>query len=480
MTNTKIELPKEKQELFNELVASYGSGPVTEPIWIDGKTINEPLFAEEFLKTHKLAYCEGAFFSPDGRLDDPEPLRAEVFEILRPYVATNISKKVSNVIEVIKMSAYRPDLPLETDRIHLANGTLFLNGEFREGKGEIVRSRLPVRYDPEAPLPLTWLRFLNKLFYPEDQMAIQEYIGYCLIPVTKAQRMLIIKGRGGEGKSQFGNVVMKMFGSNARDGSIDKVAENRFACADLENILIMIDDDMKTDRLRDTSRIKRVVTAQGPVDLERKREQSHQGTLYVWLIALSNDDLQALFDKSDGFYRRQLIIETRPRDESRQDDPFIAEKMCGELEGILLWACEGLLRLIGRNYRFTESERAIANREYVRRDANNVIPFMESEGYIRFSAEGSISATKLYQIYTFWCEENAFVPLRRKSFSSVMIANQEKYHVQYDNRIHNTAGRRVWGFHGIEAVIDPHTGSYYNDFSRTYVPSGSYGCREDD
>ena len=200
MTNTKIELPKEKQELFNELVASYGSDPVTEPIWTDGKTINEPLFAEMFLKTHKLAYCEGAFFSPDGRLDDLEPLRAEIFEILRPYVATNISKKVSNVIEVIKMSAYRPDLPLETDRIHLANGTLFLNGEFREGRGEVVRSRLPVRYDPEASLPLTWLRFLNKLFYPEDQMAIQEYVGYCLIPVTKAQRMLIIKGRGGEGK----------------------------------------------------------------------------------------------------------------------------------------------------------------------------------------------------------------------------------------------------------------------------------------
>ena len=135
MTNTKIELPKEKQELFNELAASYGPDPVTVPIWTDGKTINEPLFAEEFLKTHKLAYCEGAFFGPDGRLDDQEPLRVEIFEILRPYVATNISKKVSNVIEVIKMSAYRPDLPLETDRIHPAIGTLFLNGEFREGKG---------------------------------------------------------------------------------------------------------------------------------------------------------------------------------------------------------------------------------------------------------------------------------------------------------------------------------------------------------
>ena len=477
MMKLKLVLPEEKQAVLDELMAAYSPAPDDapdkdpdgSPAWTDGKTINEALFAEAFLMDHKLAYCGGSFFTPEGRLEDLDSLRSSIFEELRPYASTGISKKVSNIIDVIRMSAYREDLPLPTDRIHLANGTLFLNGEFKEGKDEIVRSRLPVRYDPDAPEPALFYRFLDELFYPEDQAAIQEYIGYCLLPVTKAQRMLIVKGRGGEGKSQFGTVVRRLFGINAKDGSIGKISDDRFACADLENILIMVDDDMKTDKLKNTSRIKHIVTNQGPMDLERKGEQSHQGNLYVRLIALSNDDLLSLFDRGDGFYRRQLIIDTRPREALREDDPFIAEKMCQEMEGIFLWAYEGLQGLLRQNYRFTESGRAMENRENVKRDANNVIPFLESEGYIRLTEDGSVSAGELYRVYTFWCGENAFYPLQRRSFSSQLIACRERFGIRYDNNVRIAAGRRVWGFHGIEAVVDPRTGNGNNNFSRTYV-----------
>ena len=46
------------------------------------------------------------------------------------------------------------------------------------------------------------------------------------------------------------------------------------------------------------------------------------------------------------------------------DDPDIAEKMCCELEGIFLWAFEGLQRLVANHFRFTESARS--NREAVK------------------------------------------------------------------------------------------------------------------
>ena len=45
-----------------------------------------------------------------------------------------------------------------------------------------------------------WLRFLSELLYPEDIPTLQEFIGYCLIPSNKGQRMMVIKGNGGEGK----------------------------------------------------------------------------------------------------------------------------------------------------------------------------------------------------------------------------------------------------------------------------------------
>ena len=100
----------------------------------------------------------------------------------------------------MKLAALVEDFPPEPDRIHLANGTLFLDGTFAEGKPKIVRNRFPVAYKPNAPKPVLWLQFLDGLLYPEDIPTLQEYIGYCLIPSNKGQRMMVIKGSGGEGK----------------------------------------------------------------------------------------------------------------------------------------------------------------------------------------------------------------------------------------------------------------------------------------
>ena len=94
----------------------------------------------------------------------------------------NIAKRVSNVVDVLKLAAQVEDFPPVTDRIALANGTLYLDGTFQEGKPEIVRNRLPVKYDPKAAQPVHWLRFLSDLLYPEDIPTVQEFIGYCLIP----------------------------------------------------------------------------------------------------------------------------------------------------------------------------------------------------------------------------------------------------------------------------------------------------------
>ena len=370
----------------------------------------------------------------------------------------------------MKLAALVEDFPPKADRIHLSNGTLFLDGKFVEGKSEIVRNRFPVAYNPNAPKPVLWLQFLDGLLYPEDIPTLQEYIGYCLIPSNKGQRMMVIKGNGGEGKSQIGAVLGTLFGSNMKDGSIGKISENRFARADLEHILLCVDDDMRMEALRQTNYVKSIVTAQGKMDLERKGKQSYQGWMCARLLAFSNGDLQALFDRSDGFYRRQLVLTTKDKPAGRVDDPDLAEKMKAEVEGILLWACKGLQRLAANNFKFTESQRTKDNREAVKRDNNNIFDFLESEGYIRLKADSTISSKELYEIYQMWCEENNLTALKRRSFSDAVIANQGKYNLEYCNRITNIAGRRVWGFFGIEAIARPYINGFSNVSEDTYVP----------
>ena len=440
------------------------------PAWIKKGFFNESLFCDDFLSTHQLLYVNGAFFTPDGRVTDTMNLRCEIFDMLRDHIGANIAKRVSNVVDVLKLAAQVEDFPPITDRIALANGTLYLDGTFQEGKPEIVRNRLPVKYDPKAAQPVHWLRFLSDLLYPEDIPTVQEFIGYCLIPSNKGQRMMVIKGSGGEGKSQIGAVLGTLFGSNMKDGSIGKISENRFARADLEHILLCVDDDMRMEALRQTNYVKSIVTAQGKMDLERKGKQSYQGWMCARLLAFSNGDLQALFDRSDGFYRRQLVLTTKEKPAGRVDDPDLAEKMKAEVEGILLWAFEGLQRLAANNFKFTESDRTRENREAVKRDNNNVYDFLDSDGYVRLKADLSASSKELYEAYQIYCTENNLPALKPRSFSEALIACQSRYNLEYCNNVTNAAGRRVRGFLGIEVLVRNHISVFSGDSMRTYVP----------
>ncbi len=56
------------------------------PAWIKKGFFNESLFCDDFLSSHQLLYSNGAFFTPDGRMVDPMPLRCEIFEMMRDTV----------------------------------------------------------------------------------------------------------------------------------------------------------------------------------------------------------------------------------------------------------------------------------------------------------------------------------------------------------------------------------------------------------
>ena len=426
------------------------------PDWYDGKHLNETLFCQRFLQRYPMKSVNGAFFTRQGRIADENRLRKTIYEQIKPYVTCGISKRVKNLLEVLLMESYCSSLPIQRDRVHVANGTLFLEGRRFVPEKEYCRNRLPVAYNPKAPAPVAWLRFLSQLLVPEDVPTLQEYMGYCLIPTTKAQKMLMLVGRGGEGKSRIGLVMRAILGNNMTTGSLSKVESNSFARADLEHELLMVDDDMKLEALPQTNIIKSIVTAELPMDLERKGQQSYQGNLYVRFLGFGNGTLKALYDRSEGFFRRQIILTVKKKDPNRRDDPYIAERMCAEAEGIFLWCLEGLQRLIENSYRFTVSQRAQENMNAAVSDGNNVVDFMAAEDYIRLKADMTVSSKELYAVYRLWCEDNALNPLSPRSFSSYLIENADRYNLEPSNNIYLGDNKRVRGFFGIEVLQQVH------------------------
>ena len=422
------------------------------PEWFDGKKINEVLFCQSFLETHPMKCIQGRFFTVDGLVDDEEALRMEIFEQIKDYACSGIAKKASQLLDALKLACYSPPLPIQLDRIHVANGTYFLDGRFTEEK-EYCMNRLKVKYNPDAAIPIKWLSFVKDLLIDTDGLTLQEYMGYCLISTNKAQKMLLILGKGGEGKSRVGLVLRSILGDGMNISSIQKVETNRFARAYLEYKLLMVDDDMKMVALPQTSNIKTIVTLEDKMDIERKGQQSIQRPLYVRFLCFGNGSLGALYDRSYGFYRRQIILTAKEREPGRIDDRFLAEKLKAETEGIFLWCLEGLKRLIRNNYEFTISDTAKSNLEEAISDSNNIPRFLESEGYFRFKADGQITSKELYALYELWCDENSGKAVSPKSFGNYMCQNEKQLNLERSNNVRNRDGRRVWGFWGMEPVV---------------------------
>lgn len=431
--------------------APHNEGASDVPSWYIKDKINEARFCEAFLRQYPLICIQDSFYTVEGRMTDENWLKQEIYRQIKDYTTTNVTKKVNSIIDLLRVEAYSDPLPLYLDRINMANGTLYLDGRFEPMK-YYCTNRLPINYNPNALPPVHWVQFLNQLLYPEDIPTLQEFMGYCLIPSTKGQKMLFLTGKGGEGKSRIGLVMKALLGSNMNVGSISKVETSPFARADLQFQLAIVDDDMKLEALPQTNNIKSIVTAELPMDLEKKGKQSYQGLLYARFMAFGNGTMHALYDKSDGFYRRQLIVSVREKDKNRVDDPYLAEKMCAEIEGIFLWCLEGLLRLLSNGYKFTVSERTAENLTFNIRDSNNIVEFLESTGYIEFHADSEITSRALYAIYVRFCDDNMLTPLASRTFSNFLIQHEKEYGLEYTNTIYNYEGKRVRGFMGICAA----------------------------
>lgn len=312
---------------------------------------------------------------------------------------------------------------------------------------------MTVNYNKDAPKPEKWLAFLDGLLEADDIVCLQEFMGYCLIPSNRGQKMLLIIGKGGEGKSRIGRILKRIFGHNMNSGSLQKLETDKFARADQEGKLLYLDDDMKTEALPSTNVIKAIVTSEDEMDLEKKGKQSYQGLLVCRILAFGNGTLKSLFDRSRGFYRRQIILETKDVPPDRINDPYLADKMMEEVEGIVLWCIEGLERLIRNDYQFTISNKSQLLMDEIQEDDDNILSFLESTGYIGLEKGTYATSKDLYVAYCRWCNDNLDVPVSERSFARRFKERSADYGMTYDKNISVGNGRHCRGFRGVHVKV---------------------------
>jgi putative DNA primase/helicase len=90
------------------------------------------------------------------------------------------------------------------------------------------------------------------------------------------------------------------------------------------------------------------------------------------------------------------------------------------------------------------------------KDANNIIEFLASEGYVRFSADSEAATKDLFDTYKRWCGDNAYNSMSSRSFSNYLAQHTDEYDLEASNNIYLGGGKRCRGYRGIEVLDLPY------------------------
>ena len=142
------------------------------PSWVDDKgKILEAAFCEYFLAKHPLMCLKQTLFDLDGEVDE-DKLIYEIHQEIRYHARNDVAKKVKRLVEALKIEAYREEWKPQLDRIHLQNGTYYLDERSFVLDKELCLNRLPVEYQADAASPVQWLKFLDELLISEDILTL--------------------------------------------------------------------------------------------------------------------------------------------------------------------------------------------------------------------------------------------------------------------------------------------------------------------
>lgn len=274
------------------------------------------------------------------------------------------SANVSNTVDEIKAATVvdhhaanpplwlepRPDMPAAASVIACQNGILDRVTErlYPHDNALFTLNALPYAYDPHAPLPQRWIRFLEEVFAGDVESIgeLQKLFGYLLTPDTSLQKIFAIIGPTRSGKGTIGRVIEALIGrSNVCGPSFHKIGGDFGLQSFIGKQLALIADARlghRTDRVIVAERVLSI-SGEDSLDIARKGIADWHGKLNTRLLILSNE-LPALPDPSGALAARFIAFST-PNSFLGREDRNLTTTLLGELPGILNWALAGYRRL---------------------------------------------------------------------------------------------------------------------------------------
>ena len=383
----------------------------------------ESQIVDEIIAKHQLLYVNNVgFYEWNGK----------VWQLIPDLMAENYADQLygkrfstSNRVKAVKnLLKSRSIVDVVFDRnsvLTFQNGTLEIEtGNFRDfSQNDYCSIIMDYEYDPKATCPL-WERFIEDVTDEEPRRAenLQFIAGYTLFSDCRHQKVFILVGNGGNGKSVYLEIIQKLFGNSNVTHVEPTGLAKEFERIRLKDSLLNIGSDINSDFSKGEIREWLLKVADGTSVQACYKGMNHIDFIPRCKLVYACNALPTA-EIINGLNRRMQFIDfpcqyvevpdpTKPR--QKQRDINIVNKLDDELPGIFNWAYEGYKLLNAVGY-FTDTPEQQTLMQQFEQTSNPVMVFCEDRDF-----KGTVSREDVYYWYVLWCEETGHKPLSREKF----------------------------------------------------------------
>lgn len=381
--------------------------------------------------------AETGLYSRDGTDNVIRLAQAEIDEYMSKHNEREILGHVHRSAPIVKEEDLDPDLIcVENGILNLKEGTLQPHSP-----EHVFFSSLPVKYDPDAECAL-FKTFISQIVRPEDEIIIQEVIGFCLYRRYFLKKAFMFVGSGDNGKSVLLNVIAALLGKeNTSHVSLQALSHSPFLKAELYGKYANTYADLPQQAIKDVGTFN-MLTGGDLITAERKHEHPFKFLNHAKLLFSCNAVPPAYTD-TDAYIDRWIIIVFPNQFKGEDRDSSLTNKLTipEELSGILNYGLEGLRRLFEQgSFSYSKSTEEI-RAEYTRK-SNPVAAF--SDDRIEISPEGHVIKEELYSAFCVYCKSTGLIVSSEQTF-------HKRFRQHFSGSIsdYRPAGHRKMAYKGI-------------------------------
>ncbi|WP_432199343.1 DNA primase family protein [Anoxybacillus gonensis] len=246
---------------------------------------------------------------------------------------------------------------------------------------------------------------------------IQEILGYVISNYTTAKKFFVFIGKPHTGKSTLLDVLKEIVGEEYTTSIPIHQLGERFMKAKLFRAKLNISGEMTDVELKNLDTLK-ALTGNDDIVAENKGKDPFTFKCKAKLIFAGNH-MPRLYklDSTSAFFDRIIFVLFNNSVPERERDYQLKEKLLAERDYIVVWALQGLKRLIKNNFVFTECEESKRFKNQYIKDMNTVLGFIENCCILdRYDKSVKIHKRDLYRAYINYCKDNCVKALDSDEF----------------------------------------------------------------